>query len=53
MGPEDIWDASAEDRAWCTGAISKLRNEGVFTPPSLQRTLAVPGNIGGLATNES
>jgi quinoprotein glucose dehydrogenase len=24
-----------------------LRNEGIFTPPSLEGTLAVPGNIGG------
>ena len=25
-----------------------MRNEGVFTPPSLQGTLAVPGNLGGM-----
>ena len=49
MGPDDIWGATAEDRAWCAGVIGKLRNEGVFTPPSLRGTLAVPGNIGGLA----
>lgn len=45
----ELWGATAEDRAWCAGAVAKLRNEGVFTPPSLQGTLAVPGNIGGLA----
>jgi quinoprotein glucose dehydrogenase len=28
--------------------IAKLRNEGIFTPPSIQGTLAVPGNLGGM-----
>jgi quinoprotein glucose dehydrogenase len=28
--------------------FSSLRNEGIFTPPSLRGTLSVPGNIGGL-----
>ena len=45
----EAWGASQEDRTWCAAALGKLRNEGVFTPPSLQGTLAVPGNIGGLA----
>ena len=27
--------------------MAPLRNEGIFTPPSLEGTLAVPGNIGG------
>ena len=28
--------------------LAKLRNEGIFTPPSVQGTLALPGNIGGM-----
>ena len=52
LAPQNLteaWGPTEEDRAWCAAAIGKLRNEGVFTPPSLQGTLAVPGNIGGLA----
>jgi len=28
--------------------MSGLRNEGVFTPPSVQGTLVYPGNLGGI-----
>jgi quinoprotein glucose dehydrogenase len=37
------------DRAWCRERIAKLRSEGIFTPPSLQGTLVIPGNVGGMA----
>jgi quinoprotein glucose dehydrogenase len=37
------------DRQWCRAELSKLRNEGVFTPPSIRGSLMVPGNIGGMA----
>jgi quinoprotein glucose dehydrogenase len=36
------------DRATCQTWIRSLRNEGIFTPPSLQGTLVIPGNIGGM-----
>ena len=42
------WGPTPEDRDWCRNYISHLRNEGIFTPPSLQGTLIVPGNIGGM-----
>ena len=29
--------------------MSTLRADGFFTPPSLQGTLVVPGNVGGMA----
>lgn len=32
---------------WCTEAASKLRYEGLFTPPSVNGTLVFPGNVGG------
>jgi len=38
---------SAASQAACRAQISALRNEGIFTPPSLQGTLAMPSNIGG------
>ncbi|MGE0354856.1 MAG: pyrroloquinoline quinone-dependent dehydrogenase [Gemmatimonadales bacterium] len=44
---EDAFGVTAADRDYCRARIAGLRNEGVFTPPSLQGTLIVPGNIGG------
>jgi quinoprotein glucose dehydrogenase len=46
---EEAWGITDEDRAWCRDTMSKLRSDGFFTPPSLQGTLVVPGNIGGMA----
>ncbi|MBX3132576.1 MAG: pyrroloquinoline quinone-dependent dehydrogenase [Gemmatimonadaceae bacterium] len=34
-------------RRACAERIAALRNEGIFTPPSLRGTLAFPSNIGG------
>jgi quinoprotein glucose dehydrogenase len=45
---EEAWGPTPSDREACKDTIGKLRNEGVFTPPSLQGTLAVPGNLGGM-----
>jgi quinoprotein glucose dehydrogenase len=39
----------AADRDACAAQIRPLRNEGPFTPPSLQGTLVLPGNVGGAA----
>jgi quinoprotein glucose dehydrogenase len=44
----DAWGPTPADREACKEAIGKLRNEGIFTPPSVQGTLAVPGNAGGM-----
>jgi quinoprotein glucose dehydrogenase len=45
---DDAWAPSPADREACREAIRKLRNEGIFTPPGVQGTLAVPGNLGGM-----
>jgi quinoprotein glucose dehydrogenase len=45
---DDAWGPTEADREACRVAIQKLRNEGIFTPPSVQGTLAVPGNLGGM-----
>lgn len=45
---DDAWGANDADRQWCRDQIAALRSEGIFTPPSLKGTVAVPGNIGGL-----
>ena len=45
---EDIWDYSPEHVASCRQLYDGLRNDGMFTPPSLQGTLVYPGNPGGV-----
>jgi quinoprotein glucose dehydrogenase len=44
---EDAWGPTPEARSWCRDQIAATRNEGIFTPASLEGTLVVPGNIGG------
>jgi len=48
LSAEQAWGPTPEDREACRKAIAPLRNEGIFTPPSLKGTLMVPGNIGGM-----
>lgn len=43
----DAWGPTPEAQAACRTILGGLRNEGPFTPPSLEGTLVVPGNIGG------
>lgn len=43
-----VWGANPVDRETCEKWIRSFRNEGIFTPPSLEGTLVVPGNIGGM-----
>jgi quinoprotein glucose dehydrogenase len=45
----DVWGVTPEERDGCLAQIRPLRNEGVFTPPSFEGTLAMPSNIGGAA----
>jgi quinoprotein glucose dehydrogenase len=49
QGPGVPWGANEADRAFCAAEMSKLRNEGVFTPPSVRGSYMVPGNVGGMA----
>jgi quinoprotein glucose dehydrogenase len=44
---DDVWGLTPEDREACREMVAGLRNEGIFTPPSLQGTLVMPSNIGG------
>jgi quinoprotein glucose dehydrogenase len=43
----DVWGRTDDDRKSCVEQIRPLRNQGIFTPPSLQGTLLLPSNIGG------
>jgi len=48
MTADDAFGIDDADRNYCRAEISKLRAEGIFTPPSLEGTLSMPGNIGGM-----
>lgn len=48
LKPEDAWGLNDKDRDYCREKIASLRNEGIYTPPSLKGTLAIPGNVGGM-----
>jgi quinoprotein glucose dehydrogenase len=45
---DDAWGVTPADREVCRVKMQGLRSEGVFTPPSVQGTLTVPGNVGGM-----
>jgi quinoprotein glucose dehydrogenase len=44
---DQVWGLSDADRAACRAAMEGLRNEGIFTPPSVTGTVVIPSNIGG------
>ena len=45
--PEDAWGFTFWDRGSCREQIAQLRNEGIYTPPSVAGTLFHPSNAGG------
>ena len=48
LSPEDAWAVNQAECSDCRERLRALRNEGIFTPPSLRGSLVVPGNVGGL-----
>jgi quinoprotein glucose dehydrogenase len=48
LSVDDMWGPTPASRQWCRDELQSLRNEGLFTPPSLQGTVQFPGNIGGV-----
>jgi quinoprotein glucose dehydrogenase len=47
LSPDEAFGLTPWDRARCRDAIAALRNDGIFTPPSLRGTLMFPGYAGG------
>lgn len=47
LRPEDVWGPTEEDREACRALLEGRRNEGIFTPPSLEGTIMYPGNASG------
>ena len=48
VSADDAWGPTPQDRETCRNWIRGLRNEGIFTPPSIHGTLVAPGNVGGM-----
>jgi quinoprotein glucose dehydrogenase len=48
LSPDDAWGITPADRDYCRERIKSLRNDGLFTPPSLQGSLSEPGHVGGM-----
>jgi quinoprotein glucose dehydrogenase len=44
---DSVFGVTPADRDACLAQIRGLRNEGPFTPPSLEGTVVMPSNIGG------
>jgi quinoprotein glucose dehydrogenase len=42
------WGRTPEEFQACLKQLQGLRTEGVFTPPSTEGVVAIPGNIGGM-----
>ena len=48
LSADDAWGPTPQDRDACRVQMEKLRSEGILTPPSVQGTIAFPGNLGGM-----
>jgi quinoprotein glucose dehydrogenase len=44
----EAWGPTPQDRSACRAEISKLRSDGIFTPPSVKGSVELPSIIGGL-----
>jgi quinoprotein glucose dehydrogenase len=45
---DDTWAVTAAERDAFRARLQGLRNEGIFTPPSVRGTLVFPGQLGGM-----
>ncbi|MFT5136759.1 MAG: quinoprotein glucose dehydrogenase [Arenicella sp.] len=44
---DDAWGLTFIDRWLCKDKIKQMRNEGIYTPPSVQGSINFPSNAGG------
>ncbi len=47
LTPDEAWGLTDADREACRALFAQHRSEGIFTPPSLEGTIMVPGNASG------
>jgi quinoprotein glucose dehydrogenase len=43
----EVWGLTPFDKRGCRKQLEALRNDGIYTPPSLQGSIMYPGNAGG------
>ena len=48
LNADDAWGITFWDRGSCRKRMAGLRNEGIYTPPSIGGSLVIPGNVGGM-----
>ncbi len=48
LSPDSVFGVTGVDRVACRTEMARLRNEGTFTPPSLEGTVVWPGFWGGV-----
>ena len=48
VSADDAWGLTPDDREACRNWLREFRNKGIFTPPALENTLVIPGNVGGM-----
>jgi quinoprotein glucose dehydrogenase len=48
LSADEAWGPTEADRDFCRTALAKLGSQEIFTPPSIQGTLAMPGHLGGM-----
>ncbi len=48
LSASDLPGHTLADASACIARLSALRNEGIFTPPSLKGSLLYPGSLGGV-----
>jgi len=47
LSADSAWALTDGDRAACRERVRGYRNEGIYTPPSVEGTIVFPGNVGG------
>ncbi len=48
VNADNAWGIVYFDRRQCSQHMAALRAEGIYTPPSLNGSLQIPGNVGGM-----
>ena len=48
LSANDAWGITDSERNACRERLARLRSDGIFTPPTVQGSVTVPGNLGGM-----
>jgi quinoprotein glucose dehydrogenase len=48
LATSDAWGITPADQQYCEDKLKSMRNDGLFTPPSVKGSLSIPGNVGGM-----